>query len=141
MITLWKEGKFIDYGTKKDLRLYIRRGWTVKVLTNEKEIENHRAWVKCGVVWNKLNAPLRRHVEFVLNNAKLEWTERYMRMMNILDYVIKRACRINVVHRPPQKEWTLKEQLFGVYDDICTVFSTFKRWMTPMTAAQYQLAN
>ena len=133
MIQLFKNGKLVDYGTKKNVNLYIRLGYDVKVL-NAEETEDWKYMNKIKAIWKTLPKVLRKRVHYVLNNNKLRWIERYHAMIRILKTIMKRIKGFTVVSALNRKKQSFIDKIMQLINDLIS-------FLTPQNAAQYTLAN
>jgi hypothetical protein len=98
ILLLNQKGDLVDYGTKKDVRLYVKLGYIVKVL-NESETAEYKAKMKIKNIWYELPTVLKKRVKFLLSNQALSWVERYNKMIRILGVIVKRASTFTITHR------------------------------------------
>lgn len=133
MIQLFLNGKLVDYGTKKDVRFYVRLGYDVKVLNTE-ETEDWHHMNKVKSMWKTLPRVLKKRVHFLLNNKKLRWTERYHAMIRILRTIMNRVKGFYVVSSLHRSKQT-------IISKIMQVLAELMNFLTPQSAAQYTLTN
>lgn len=141
MITLYKNingsEQLVDFGTKPDVALYVKQGYTVKVL-NSAETVDLRNKLKFAKLWKTVPKGLKDKVREMIHDDELNWAERLELLKVEIINSRKRAQRIKVVHRPVVKEWTITEQLQGVVNDIKSALN----WLfVRPTLAQLQLAR
>jgi hypothetical protein len=96
MIQLFKNGKLVDFGTKKHVGMYVKMGYDVKVL-NDWEAEQFFNRRKLKAVWKDLPTVLKKRIAAILRCISLSWKEKYDSVMLVLKTIMERARRIHLV--------------------------------------------
>lgn len=133
MIQLFKNGKLVDYGTRKNVGFYIRLGYEVRVL-NEEETKEWKAKNQIKRVWHTLPSVLKKRIGFLIRNVALSWQEKLTHMINVLKTISCRAYSFNITHRMTKSQASLIQQIKAAWDFTKSIFQ-------PITPAAYALAN
>lgn len=113
MIQLFTNGKLVDYGTKPDVGFYVRLGYDVKVL-NAEETKEWRHMMKIKAIWKNLPMVLRKRIQFLVNNQKLTWIDRYHTMLRVLHTIIRRVKSFTMLRAIHKKKQSFIDRLMTV---------------------------